>query len=225
MVNAPRLAEHRCTARQGGQDGGDHRLKHRGHTGHHVDIADGETGCNRYRVVDQCRAVRDTRHALTRVVELASRLGVMRGQQVIGVLADADGGFERGGDGLGRDVVMGRANPARGEHVVIGRAQGIDRPDDRIRVIGHHPRLGQGDPVFGQFPRQIVHVRIPCPTGQDFITNNQDGGGGVRHRRIPYDVQGKDIGTVAGGKGRRAVFRVDKRENGDTTGLWTLRRP
>ena len=50
------------------------------------------------------------------------------------VVADADA--ERLGDAVGRNVVVGRADAAGGEHIDVARAQCVERRDDLRLLVG-----------------------------------------------------------------------------------------
>ena len=59
----------------------------------------------------------------------------------------------------------------------MGRAQGVDRLNDRLLDIGHHPRFLQVDPQRCQKIGDIAEILVLGTPGQDLIADQQDGGG------------------------------------------------
>ena len=92
-----------------------------------------------------------------------------------------NGNVECGCDRVDRDVVMGGADAARSEHLVVSTPKRVDRPDDRCGVIGDNPHLAQVDAVLGQDSGQVVQVLVAGASGQNLIADDQDGCGGVGH--------------------------------------------
>jgi len=81
-------------------------------------------------------------------------------KQRAGVIAHVDRRPKSGGYGIGGDVIMGRPDPARGEHMGIGPAQRVQRGDDGGVFIRDDPHLGQGDALVRQLPCQVMHVGV-----------------------------------------------------------------
>ncbi|MNT40630.1 hypothetical protein D3C72_1769550 [compost metagenome] len=98
---------------------------------------------------------------------------------------------ESGAHGVGGDVVVGRADAARREDIVAGRAQGVQRPDDLILTVADGARLHQVDPQGRQKAGDGVQVRVPGPAGQDFVADDQDSGG-----RSSLSVHAPHIGSA-----------------------------
>ena len=89
-------------------------------------------------------------------------------------------------DGIGRDVVMGRADPACGEDVIIACAQRVYRRDDLILDIGYNTHLPQTYADGGEMIGDRADIGVLGPPGEEFVTDHQDGGGddGGRRRAI-----------------------------------------
>ena len=105
-------------------------------------------------------------------------------QQRTRVVTHTDRQVEGSGDTVGRDVVMRRSDPATGDDVVITVRQRPDRRNDGIAIVADHAHFLQVDAPLGQLARQMVHIRIPRPPRQDFVTDHKHGGGGIGHRRF-----------------------------------------
>jgi len=68
---------------------------------------------------------------------------------------------------------MGGPDPARGEHIIIARAQGVQRLANGLRVVGHHPRLHQRDAAVRQPASEIMHIGVARAPRQELIANRQ----------------------------------------------------
>ena len=79
--------------------------------------------------------------------------------------------------GIGGDVVMGGADTAGGDHIVIAGAQGVQRRHDLVEHIGHRPRLGQLHPMGPEIAGDVAQVGVAGATRQDFVADDQHGGG------------------------------------------------
>ena len=101
------------------------------------------------------------------------------------IVAHADLHAERRGDAVGGDVVMGRPDAARGEHMVMAVRKRPHRGADRAGVVADHAHLFQVDAVAGQFTRQMVHVGIAGPARKDLVPDHQHRSGGVWHGMPP----------------------------------------
>ncbi len=99
-------------------------------------IADDEARSRRDRVRDVAAARRHARHALTRLgeFETAARIHVTQQLHRVGIMQAGHAECLR--HGVRRDVVMGRANPARSEDIGVFRPERIERLDDRILLVG-----------------------------------------------------------------------------------------
>ena len=123
-------------------------------------ILQGETGGGRNRVFDQLGPVRDAGHAQPCFVQLYAGAFIMGFQQRAGIIAHINRGAESGGNSIGGDVVMRRADPARGEHMVVMFRQILYGSNDRTGIIGHHAHLFQINPVTRQRACQMVRVGV-----------------------------------------------------------------
>src|SRR3546814_20149552 len=72
-------------------------------------------------------------------------------------------------------VVMGRADAARGEDVIVGGAQGVDRGDDGGLDIGHHTHLAQTDAEFGQPAGQEIRIGVTGAARENLVADHQHG--------------------------------------------------
>ena len=109
--------------------------------------------------------------------------GAQRGEKV-GVVDHA--GPERAGDPLHRNVVVGRAHPARGEDQIVSGGEEADLGGDRVRVVrdDHHPT--ERDSLPPEQPREVVGVRVRRLSGEQFVSDDAYRGGlalGRRRRR------------------------------------------
>ena len=81
------------------------------------------------------------------------------------------------GNRIGGNVVMGRANAASGEDIVVAGAQRIHRSDDFALDIRHHPDLAHFDTPIVQRLRQMGEIGILGPARQDLVADDREGGG------------------------------------------------
>ena len=84
---------------------------------------------------------------------------------------------EGGGDAFAGDVVMRRPDAAGGEDLIIGGAQFVHGADDARRDIRDHPDLLQRDAQRRQPLGDELHVDVLRAAGQNFVADDQDGGG------------------------------------------------
>ena len=87
----------------------------------------------------------------------------MRLKQRMGIVANADVRAKSLGNGIGGDVIMRGADPARCEHMIMPCPKRVDGGDDGGFVIRHDAHFAQRHPVLGQFPCQMKHVRVARP--------------------------------------------------------------
>jgi hypothetical protein len=119
-----------------------------------------------------------TGHAQAGVVHLHPLPVVMGLQDGAGVVANVQMRAHRLRHGIGGDVVMGRADPAGGEEVIVARRQRAHRRDDPVMHVGHDAHLLQPDAMIGQRLGEVVHVRVAGAARQDLVPDHQHGGGG-----------------------------------------------
>ena len=112
------------------------------------------------------------RHAEPRLVELVLRdaLEEQRHRPRI----DVDRHAEGLGDGIRRDVVVGRADAARGEDVVVAGAERVERGDDVVLDVGDDPDLAEIDADIGQVLGDIADVLVLGPAGENLVADHQD---------------------------------------------------
>ena len=146
-----------------------HAAHHLGHAGHDEDVADLEPWRAGDRVAHQAAAHGDPRHAPPRGRQLALPALGHHGQD-LGMLVKLDA--EGRGDAVGGDVVMGRADAAGGQHIVVAGAKGVQRVDDLGLDVADHPRLGQVDPVGGEVFGDVVQVGVLGAAGQDLVADD-----------------------------------------------------
>ena len=151
-----------------------------------MDIAQREAGGGGDGIVDQARAFGNAGHALACGVELQPRAAVMRLKQGAGIGADIDGHAKGGCNGIGGDVIMGGADPARGEDMVIGGAQRVDGGNNRSRVICHDAAFAQRNAVPRQLARQVEGIAVTGASRQDFVADHQHGCGWIGHRMLLF---------------------------------------
>ncbi len=150
----------------------------RRHPRHHDHIADPEAGRERHLVGDEVGALRNPGHAHARLVQVRPLEALLQQRHRTRIVVDRYP--ERLGDAVGGDVVMGRPDAAGGEDVGIALPQRIERGDDILLDIRHHPDLAQIDADRGQVFGDVADILVLGPTGQDFIADNQNRGGDRR---------------------------------------------
>ena len=92
------------------------------------------------------------------------------------------GHAERLGQRRRGDVVVGRADAAGGEHVVVGGAQLVDGGGDCRLVVGHHAHLAQPHADVLEPPGDIRNVGVARAPREDLVADDdQRGGDGARH--------------------------------------------
>ncbi len=146
-----------------------------------IDILKPEAWRLRNGVENQFRPVRDTGHALARLVEVPPR--VMGLQNGIGISANTNGHTKGLGNAFRGDVIMGRANAARCEDILVSGAQGVERIDNHRLVVRHHPHFRKVDPHAADFLRHGLNIGVARATRKDLIANDQQCcGGAFTHR-------------------------------------------
>ena len=79
---------------------------------------------------------------------------------------------ERGCDRLDSDVVMGRADAAGREQIIMLRAKRVDGLDDRTGLVGYHSDFRKPDSLLVQPGRDLRDVAILGPSGEDFVADH-----------------------------------------------------
>ena len=77
------------------------------------------------------------------------------------------------GDGVNGDVVVGRADAAGGEQIIVARAERVDRLDDPLGDVGDDAHLGQPDALDVEPGRELRDVPVLRPPGQDFVADHR----------------------------------------------------
>ena len=75
------------------------------------------------------------------------------------------------GHRVGRDVVMGGADAARGEYIGVARPQGVQRRNNIALVIGNAACFLEVNAKAHEIVRNKSQVLVLGPSGQDFIAN------------------------------------------------------
>ena len=148
----------------------EHRLHDAGHARHHVHVADGKARRGGDRVVDQRGAARHGGHALACGIELAGRIGSLHARPGLGVR------FPWNAEGLSHafasDVVVGRADAARGEDVIVGRADLVDGGDDHLGLVRDNADFLQTKAPFGAALRDVVDVFVDGAAREDLVADD-----------------------------------------------------
>ena len=103
----------------------------------------------------------------------------------------SDGNLKGPGHRIGCNVIMGRANAARGEHIGVARPQGIQRGNNIALVIGNTARFPEVNAQAHEIVGNEAQILVLGAPGQDFIANQQYGCG--RNRCHDYLGQWLDI--------------------------------
>ena len=75
------------------------------------------------------------------------------------------------------DIVMGGADAAGGEQVVVGFAKGIYRLCDAGDHIGHHAHFSEADPLHLQPAGHLGDVLVMRTAGEDLVPDHHERGG------------------------------------------------
>ena len=154
-----------------------HHLHDVRHAGHDDDVADPKTWRRRNLVEHQLGAGRHARHAHARFVHHAAGFGNALLHHRDGFRVRTDCHAERLGDGVGGDVVVGRADAAGGEHVSVARAQRVERRDDVGLLVGDDADFLEIDADIGEVFGDIADVLVLGPAREDFVADDEDRGG------------------------------------------------
>ncbi len=168
----------------------EHRARDRRDAGHHVDVADLESGRARDRVVDQAAADRHLGHLEPRRRQVGG-IGVapLHDRHRVGMAMQHQ--VERLGDAAGGDVVVRRTDAAGGEQIGVALAQRIHRGDDVGLDVGDHPHLHEPDAELGQLAGQVRQVGVGGAARQDLVANDHDGSGNgssLRFGHLPSKI-------------------------------------
>jgi len=96
------------------------------------------------------------------------------------------GQVEGDGHGIGRNVVMRWADPARGEHVVVASTKSVQSFDNGWLIIGDDPHFLQVDARHCEDIGKVPDILVFGATRQELIADGEHGGrnrGGGRGRR------------------------------------------
>ena len=99
------------------------------------------------------------------------------------MLRNAD--TEGGRDGICRDVIMRRANAARGEDVGVFRPQGVYCGNNLVLDIWHGAAFHDGDTERLQILSDLLQVDVPGAAGEKFVPDQEDGGCGLACHALP----------------------------------------
>ncbi len=120
------------------------------------------------------RPLRDLGHPEARLLELVS-------VEVPDLLLQEGVPYHRDPQGQGhafhRDIVVGGAQPARGEDVVETASKEIECLPDDLLFIRDDDGSRQPDPEFPQGLSEVVEVRILNAARQEFVPDSHIGGG------------------------------------------------
>src|SRR5690606_24335952 len=133
------------------------------HAGQYEDVADHKAGRAVDRIDHQLAALGDAGHAAARGVQLFAEARFHLGDDA-GVLVQLHP--EGGRHAVGGDVVVGGADAAGGEQVVIALAQDIDGRHDLGLDIADHPRLAYIHAVGGEVAGDGVEVHVLGAAGE-----------------------------------------------------------
>ena len=95
---------------------------------------------------------------------------------------------ERGGDAVHGDVVVCRADAARGQHVVERGRELAHVARDLGDHVGDHVHARHVDTLAAQLAQQVGRVLVLDLPRQDLVADDDDPGGGhraIRQRRLP----------------------------------------
>ncbi len=81
------------------------------------------------------------------------------------------------GHRLGRQIVMRRADAARGEDIGIARAQRIQRRDDLFDVVGDDADFAEIDAAIRQIVGDEADVLVLGAAGQNLVADDEKRGG------------------------------------------------
>ena len=87
------------------------------------------------------------------------------------------GQAERPGHRVDGDVVVGRADAAGGEQVVVRGPERVDRLDDALLDVGHHAHFGEADALDLQPARDLGDVLVVGAAGEDLVADHDQRGG------------------------------------------------
>jgi hypothetical protein len=84
---------------------------------------------------------------------------------------------ERLGHRIDRDVIVGRADPAGSEAIVIGPAKDLDCFDNPLLNVRNHANFGQPDALRVEPGRDLRDILVLGAAGQDFVADYGKPGG------------------------------------------------
>lgn len=183
-----RLRHDLCAGAQGRHDIVEHGLKNLRHARHDIDIADDEAGSDGNGVGDMSSTFRHTRHALASLGEfhLTDAIHVAQEAQRLGIVFAGQAECRR--DRVRGDVVMGRADAARGKDIIITAAQRVQRLDNRFLLVGDDADFLEVNAGHGEHIREVADILVLGAAGRQFVADGEHGGshdggggGGIGH--------------------------------------------
>ena len=206
-----RLGGQRNAGRKGWKQDVEHGLEDVRHARHHMYVLNRKARRLRHRIRNQLRADRRARHAPPGGREFEVAAGIIALQEFDGLRMFRHLKPESRTDGVGCDVVMGRTDAAGCDDEIIAGAQGVDRLDDRILLIGDDPHLLQIDARQSHHLGEMADILVLCAPGQKFVPDGEHGGcrlglRGLAHRSGSFESptgQGAALRELSGGAARR----------------------
>src|SRR5215472_9322738 len=148
------------------------------HPGKHENIANLKPWGPRNGIGEQRCPFRDHRHAHPRRVQITRR--VVSFEKPLRLWMKVQRHTKSIGNGLCGDVVVGRANSARGKDIVEDPPHRVDRGYYCRRVIRDHPCLPHPDPDLVKPSGEKSEVGVLRAPGKNLIPDDQDTGGDNR---------------------------------------------
>ena len=160
---------------QGWCDTIEHGLHDHRDTGHDDHIGDAKTRNLVDRIGHQIAALRHARHAPARGVEILRLDACQHGldDALVFIKLDPEGLRHR----IGGDVIMRRADAARGEDIGVADTQRIQRRDNVLHDIGHDAHFAQVDTDIGHVIGDVADVLVLGPSRQDLVADDKHGSG------------------------------------------------
>ena len=141
------------------------------HSGENEDVAEANSRRARHAIGNQIRPLGHPRHPQPRVGQSAARLVICFEHRTrLGMHHHRDA--EPGGDRIDGDVVMGRADPAGGEQIVVARPERVDRLDDRRLDIGHDPHFGEPDALHIEPACELRDILVLRAARENLVTDH-----------------------------------------------------
>ncbi len=145
--------------------------------GEDVDIAHLHPGCAGGRIGEKLGAFGHPRHAQARFGQLQIPWPIIILEDSPRLGMDDHRHAESRRNRIDGDVVVGRADPAGREQIVVSGTEQVDRLADPLLVVGDDPHLGQPDALLVQPGRDLRDILVLGPAGQDLIADHHQSGG------------------------------------------------